>query len=346
MDIPKIILNLLARKKEVRVAEIVKKTGFSRVYINHFFKELRDGGRIILIGKANRAHYVSAENKDITKARRSILSFHQILDNQNLSEDLVLDEIKHSTGIFFNLAKNIAQILDYAFTEMLNNAIEHSRSKTIEVITKRNENDVYFEVTDKGIGIFNNLMKKRDLKTELEAIQDLLKGKQTTAPKEHTGEGIFFTSKAADTLNIQSSKKKLIFNNNLEDIFIKERRYLKGTKVTFVIDLKSKRDLNLIFKEYAGESFEFSKTKVIVNLYKMDTAYVSRSQARRILTGLEKFKTVVLDFKKVDSAGQAFADEIFRIWKFHHPKIDIQYQNANENIVFMIKRALVKIHEV
>ena len=55
-------------------------------------------------------------------------------------------------------------------------------------------------------------MKKKNLNSEMEAIQDLLKGKQTTAPEAHSGEGIFFTSKVSSVLTIQSSHKKLIYS--------------------------------------------------------------------------------------------------------------------------------------
>jgi len=67
--------------------------------------------------------------------------------------------------------------------------------------------------------------------------------------------------------------------------------------------------------------------------------YISRSQARRILVGLEKFKTIMLDFKDVKVVGQGFSDEVFRIWKMRHPEINIISQNVNENVNFMIKRA-------
>ena len=346
MNIHALILKELTKKGEVRVADIVKATGFSRAYLNRFFQDLREKGKIVLLGKANQARYVLTGKGRIKEIKSKVLTFHQILQNRNLSEDRVLDEIKEKTGIFLHLSKNLAQILNYAFTEMLNNAIEHSKSNRIEVFMKRAAPGIQFEVIDRGIGIFNNLMKKRKLKNELEAIQDLLKGKQTTAPKEHTGEGIFFTSKAGDTLTIQSSTKKLIFDNTLNDIFIRDIQNRVGTKVTFTIRTRSARNLNSIFKEYAEESFEFRKTRVIVKLYKLDTEYVSRSQARRILSGIEKFKSILLDFKNVNMVGQAFADEIFRVWKAHHPEIKISYQNANENIIFMIKRALAQPHEL
>ena len=341
MDIENLIIKELNKRGKVKVADIVKATGFSRAYINRFFKKLKEEGRIGLVGKANQAHYISI--KKIKEIRKKILSTRRILRNVNLLEDSVLDEIKKDTGIFENLPKNLVNILEYAFTEMLNNAIEHSKSKEIVVTMEKNEASIGFEVIDFGIGIFKNIMQKKNLKDELEAIQDLLKGKQTTLPKEHTGEGIFFTSKVTDKLIIKSSQKKLIFDNNLNDIFIKDAKPIKGTKIIFEIAENSKRNLSEIFKEYSGEAFEFGKTKVRIDLYEMDNAFISRSQARRVLSGLDKFKEIILDFKKVETIGQGFADEVFRVWQSRHYNIKIIYQNTNKNILFMIKRALGKI---
>ena len=71
----------------------------------------------------------------------------------------------------------------------------------------------------------------------------------------------------------------------------------------------------------------------------MGTIYVSRSQARRILSGLEKFNSIMLDFEHVPTVGQAFADEIFRVFKNKHPKIQIDIENTNEAVRFMVERA-------
>ena len=340
MDIKSFILKKLARREETKVSDIVEETGFSRAYINRFFQQLRAEGKIILIGKANQARYRLAEKNAVDNGRMSILSAHRILQNKTLSEDVALEDMKRETGIFLNLPKNISSILDYAFTEMLNNAIEHSKSKKIEVYLKRSESDINFKIIDWGVGIFRNIMQKKKLSNELEAIQDLIKGKQTTAPKVHTGEGIFFTSKAADVLIIHGSNKKLIFDNLLNDIFIKDARTIVGTRVFFTINLKSNRNLSSIFKAYSGNGFEFSKTKVVVKLFKIGVDYISRSQARRLISGLDKFKNIVLDFKGVDTIGQAFVDEIFRVWQRRYPNIKIEYLKANENVKFMIKHVL------
>jgi anti-sigma regulatory factor (Ser/Thr protein kinase) len=342
MDIRQIILKRLKKNKKIKVTEVVKATGFSRAYVSRFFQGLKNEGKIILIGKANKAHYVISDRRTILKTKKSILKTRRILENKNLAEDLILDEIKRESGVFFNLPKNISSILDYGFSEMLNNAIVHSGSKKIEIKMERDKNGVCFEVRDWGVGIFNNLMKKRKLKNEYEAIQDLLKGKQTTAPKEHTGEGIFFTSKVGDMLTTQSSTKKLIFNNIIEDIFIREVKSMRGTRVDFSISLKSKRNLDDIFKKYSEGVFAFNKTTTRISLYKLDSDFISRSQARRVLSGLEKFKKIILDFKDVDTAGQGFADEVFRVWGKRHSDIKIEYKNANNSVIFMIKRALTE----
>lgn len=67
---------------------------------------------------------------------------------------------------------------------------------------------------------------------------------------------------------------------------------------------------------------------------------VSRSQAKRVLARVEKFKEVILDFKGVAEVGQAFVDEIFRVFSQSHPEIHLFYVNANESIEWMIRRAL------
>jgi len=339
MDIESLILSELDKKGQVKACEIVKKAGSSRTYVNRFFQKLRGEGRIILLGRANKARYIFAGEGMAMRAKQDVLNVTRMLQNKSLSEDTILRDIREKTGIFLGTNKNVSDILDYGFSEMLNNAIEHSGTATIRITMQKERGCVKFSVIDKGIGIFNNIMKKKGLRNEMEAIQDLLKGKETTAPELHSGEGIFFTSKAADTLIIQSSNKKLLFDNLKHDIFIKDTKNTVGTKVIFSINTDSLKRLESIFKQYTDESFEFSKTEVTVRLYKTGTEYISRSQARRILSGLSKFKTILLDFRDVETAGQGFADEIFRVWKSKHSGVAIIAKNANENVQFMIRRA-------
>ncbi|MCK5413625.1 MAG: DUF4325 domain-containing protein [Candidatus Pacebacteria bacterium] len=339
MQIKTLILEQLNKKDSIKVSDIVKKTNFSRVYVSRILKELREDGKIVLIGKSNQARYVKAEKKRILKEIKKIKKIKKNYLNIGLSEDFIFNEVKKNSGILFDIKKDLFVIINYAFTEMLNNAIDHSRSEEIEINIEKN-GDIKFSIIDKGIGIFNNIMKKKNLANQMEAIQDLLKGKQTTDPEKHSGEGVFFTSKIADNFIIESSNKRLIFNNNIEDVFVEDIKRVDGTRVVFIINAQSNKKLEDVFREYTGENFEFSKTRVDVRLYKMGSIYISRSQAKRVMNALGSFKHVILDFKHIKTVGQAFADEIFRVWQNNHPDIHIKAVNTTENIDFMIKRAI------
>jgi hypothetical protein len=207
---------------------------------------------------------------------------------------------------------------------------------------KRTAKLASFTVRDFGVGVFRNVERKFRLKNETEGINHLLKGKQTTLPKAHSGEGIFFTSKAADIFMLESFGKKLVVNNLTGNIFIKDIKALKGTRVTFEKHTASHSSLPKIFNAYAGANFQFGKTKILVKLGQIDNIFLSRSQARRIIFGLDKFKEITLDFKGVNSVGQSFADEIFRVWQKNHPEITINVQSANDNGMLMINRARMK----
>ncbi len=70
-----------------------------------------------------------------------------------------------------------------------------------------------------------------------------------------------------------------------------------------------------------------------------DENLVSRSQARRLVRRFEGFRRVVLNFKGVDVVGQAFADEVFRVFKKEHPDVELLWVNANNRVQRMIRRA-------
>ncbi len=342
MDIKRLILDKISKKGQIKSSEIVKQTGFSRAYINRFFGELLDEGQIIAFGKTKSTFYVLANKNAVNNAKKDILEFNKTFKNKNLKEDLVLADIKKKTGIFVDLPKNISNILDYAFTEMLNNAIDHSQSDEIIVSIKRQKKEIIFSIFDFGVGIFNNIKSKFKLDDELQAIDFLWKGKQTTDPKKHSGQGIFFTSKIADSFLIVSGNKKIRFLNKLDDIFVDDvKNNIKGTRISFFIDLNTTKTAKNVFDEYTDLEFEFTRTKIKIKLFKVGKNLISRSEAKRIMIGLDKFEEIILDFKDVDTVGQGFADEVFRVWQNKYPKIKIKFINVNENVEFMIRRAII-----
>ena len=339
MDREQEILRVTRIKKKIKSADVVALFGVSRQYAIALISVLISKGKLIKVGSTNAAYYVlpeSADEKGIFPTKIT-----KRLKNDKLQEHEIYTDIQaHYPPIGF-LSENIKSVLNYSFSEMVNNAIEHSKSKYIEVEVSIKNRKLNFVVNDFGIVVFRNVMREKKLKTEIEAMQDLLKGKTTTMPKSHSGQGIFFTSKAGDVFILESYGYRLVINNKTHEVFYKVLpAFKRGTKVRFSIDTASNRHLSDIFRKFSvGTDFAFNKTEIKVKLYSSgDGVHISRSQARRILHGLEKFDSIILDFDNVPMVGQAFADEIFRVFKEKHPRIEIQPINMDDAVRFMIER--------
>ena len=337
------ILEIAEETGRFTTKDIVVKFGVSRQYANLLISELVAEKKLIKLGGTRNSAYLSVkfakENQDLIPN-----TFKKSYKNKSIEEHTVLTEIEEKFYPLSNLKENIKSIFTFAFSEMFNNAIEHSKSKNITVGVSLVNQKLSFVVKDHGIGVFRNIMKKRNLNSETEAIQDLLKGKTTTMPKSHSGEGIFFTSKASSLFVLDSFGYQMVVEPEKNDVRIKNvSKIIRGTSVTFEINTNSNLHLNEVFRKYTGltqnSDFGFDKTEIRVNLYTVSGVHISRSQARRILSGLEKFKIIVLDFDRVPIVGQAFADEIYRVFQNSYPDIAIQEENMSEGVRFMIERA-------
>jgi anti-sigma regulatory factor (Ser/Thr protein kinase) len=338
------VLELAKQKGVLFSRDIVNKFNVSRQYANLLISDLVTNKKLIKLGSTRKASYVLPE---YAHSHQEIFPSQYVksFKNIDLEEHKVLDQIENVFPTLNKLSENIKSIFTYAFSEMFNNAIEHSQSIRIGVEISIPQKTLSFTINDSGIGVFRNVMKQQKLKSEIEAIQDLLKGKTTTMPKFHSGEGIFFTSKSADLFILNSYGYQLIVNNDIPDVFVKTVKKIKrGTQVVFKIKATSKHHLSEVFKKYTdlvGESdYGFDKTEVRVKLYTLAGVHISRSQARRVLSGLEKFKIVVFDFDKVPMVGQAFADEIFRVFQNKYPTIRLETENMNEGVKFMVDRSV------
>lgn len=172
---------------------------------------------------------------------------------------------------------------------------------------------------------------------------ELAKGKLTTDPQNHTGEGIFFTSRMMDDFAILSGE--VFFSHECEkpeDWIVQRDKPDRGTGVLMLLANETDRTSVDVFRRYAAEEddYGFTKTVVPVRLAREGTEQlVSRSQAKRLLARVDRFATVILDFSGVDMVGRAFADEIFRVFARANPRILIIPINANAGIVRMITSA-------
>ena len=242
-----------------------------------------------------------------------------------------------------DIPKTALDIWHYGFTEMLNNAIDHSSGTRVMIQIKRTVRAVNVMLSDDGEGIFRKIQKALALEDERHAVLELAKGKFTTDPDNHTGEGIFFTSRMFDKFAILSGN--VYFSHESpgdEDRILENRDQESGTVVLLRLHNDTERTSREIFDQFTVDAdYGFSKTIVPVDLVRYgDTSLISRSQAKRLLTRVDRFRTVILDFKGVEQIGQGFADEVFRVFTRAHPTVHLVPVNENIQVRTMIRRAM------
>jgi len=238
------------------------------------------------------------------------------------------------------------RVCNYAFCEMLNNVIDHSEGTRVKIDLYVNAFRSSFLIRDDGVGIFTKIATAMNLAEKRFAILELAKGKFTTAPESHTGEGIFFSAKAADVFEIHNDS--IVFSTSVFDksehkhFYIDDTLTLGSTTIRFDVFHQHVTPLSELFSLYANDPDDYGFTKTIVPVKLLEHGddnplLVSRSQAKRLLVRFDRFEHIELDFAGIDEIGQGFADEIFRVYHNQHPGITIVPVNCNSQVEKMIK---------
>ncbi len=323
------LLNLVSESGKNVSGKLANALGISRQAASARLRKAIAKGLIVKHGIGRGVEYTLSELRRV----------HQEYDRKGLREDVVW------TSLFAPLVKdlpdNVKDIWRYGFTEMVNNAIDHSGADKISIWGVRNALYTQAWVADDGEGIFNKIQKALDLYEPREAILELAKGKFTTDPANHSGEGIFFSSKVFDHFDIRSGNLHFMHEEGLDDILIERPKNAPGTLVVMRLINDSTRTTKEIFDKFAApEEYTFAKTIVPVILGQYEgEKLISRSQAKRLIFRFEKFKTVILDFDGIEEIGQAFADEVFRVFQSAHKDTKLVPVNMTTAVKNMVSRA-------
>ena len=326
-----LICRLVAASGKNVAARLAEECGISRQAASAWLSRLKTEGIIRSQGVGRGTVY------SLVELERSEAKFKR----EGLSEDRVWRELCYP--VVKELPENVRSIWHHGVTEMVNNAIDHSGSELVTVIIARNALYVDCWVCDSGEGIFLKIQKALDLYDTREAILELAKGKFTTDPAKHSGEGIFFSSKMFDNFIIRSRALAFVHLGSEQsdfDVMVTREDDYPGTRVNMRLDNFSTRTTREVFDKFAlPEEFSFAKTVVPVKLAQHEgETLVSRSQAKRLTRRFERFQTVILDFTEVTEIGQAFADEVFRVFANAHPKLKMVPTGMTPAVKSMIKR--------
>lgn len=262
-------------------------------------------------------------------------------DLAGLDESFVWGRMRDEVGVDF--PENAYGILAYAVTEMVNNAIDHSSGSQVQVSAAVSDRIIDVRIADDGVGAFETIREGHGLPDAGAALVEVTKGKRTTAPDRHAGEGLFFTLRAVDFATLSANGYVLAASQaEGTDRFASGSSRNPGTVVTLRLDLDTDRTLTSVFERFAPADDDgvggFTRTEPRISLVTYSGDFISRSEAKRFAAGLEKFETVTLDFEGVDLIGQGFADELFRVWQRDHPEVQLKVAGASRGVRLMIDR--------
>ncbi|MDE0024089.1 MAG: DUF4325 domain-containing protein [Spirochaetaceae bacterium] len=313
------------------VRETAREFGISRQAVNKHLRRLVTDGHVAMHGTTrNRRYSLTIIDRQTTVVK---------LGNQNDENQVWRQQV---APFFPDLPSNTLDIWAYGCQEMLNNAIDHSSGTNVTINIKRTTTSTEMDIVDDGYGIFKKIKESLGLEDERHAVFELSKGKLTTDPDNHTGEGIFFTSRMFDRFSIDSGSVYFTHISPEEEYWLFENdEHVTGTWIRMKLSNHTNRAPKEIFDAFSGDGdYGFTRTVVPVDLARYgNDALISRSQARRVLVRLDRFNTVLLNFKNVDQVGQGFADEVFRVFVRTHPDIALVPINANPQVMSMIRRA-------
>jgi len=323
-----LVFNIPNHPRDI-VAFAAKSLNVTRTTIHRHMNALIKQQKVSRTGTTKQTNYY------LTNQRNRTYTFTM---NSKLKEDIVWNEDLKPQLIGVN--NNIRDIIQYGFTEIFNNVLDHAFATNIIVSINWEGEMIRLAVEDNGVGVFERLNRVFHYKDNRETLLQLSKGKLTTDPVNHTGEGLFFTSRVFDYFYLTANGLCFFRNNKELDWAVESVPLKKGTQVLMEISQNSTRRTTEIFSKYT-ENFEFSKTDLLVDLSQFaGERLISRSQAKRLFTEIEPFTSVTLDFAKVAIVGQGFVDEVFRVYPAKNKNIKINYINANDDVTFMIKRSL------
>ncbi len=341
LDINDSIILACAARGAGLVGMATAQTGLSRVAVSRRIKKLADSGYLQRHGSGTRQTYSLGEMRFWLAVQPA-----QAIAQQG-GEMAVWEQ--HLAPLLKDVRANVRNLANIAFTEMLNNALDHAQAQHIAMGLHVQGGRLQMVVADDGVGIFAKIAQAAQLFDARLAVLELAKGKFTTAPEGHSGIGIFVSSRMMDGFAIESGGLRFDPHDAAQalapfawmDAHACLKPHAAQTVVRMDLALQSQRQANDVYLKYfepteAGAD-AFHTTEIPVRLAQLSSELVSRSQAKWVTERATQFKTVILDFEGVQTVGQAFVDEVFRVFAAAHPHIQLKTMGLSPEVAKLVK---------
>ncbi|TXI19055.1 MAG: DUF4325 domain-containing protein [Roseateles sp.] len=309
---------------------VEERTGASRRAVLAALRRLTEAGWLKRSGSARRPVYGPGGLRQVARS----YTLH------GLQEDLPW---QRDFAPHFDLPRHVERMIRHGFTELVNNAADHSGGSSVTVSLRQTPTHVQLLVSDDGIGVFDKICTAFSLEDPQHAMLELSKGRLTSSPDAHTGRGLFFSSQLADVFDIHANNTAYQ-RRAWESAGWRRGKALprQGSSIYMAIALNTTRSLDAVMEAWslAGDGIEFDQTRVQLRLLAGEGQPLdSRAQARRVGLRLTTFRRAEIDFEGVTDVGHGFTDELFRVFAKAHPQVELQPTNMTPRIAALVKSA-------
>lgn len=308
-------------------ALVVERTGCSRASALKALRKLADMQWLSRSGSRARPLYGPGMLRQVVKR----YPIHGLAEDLPWTRDFAPN---------FALPAAVQRMLQHAFQELLNNAIDHSGGTAVTVSVRQTPTQAQLLVSDDGCGLFDRVRSAFAIEDPTHAMLELSKGKLTSQPDRHTGRGLFFTSQLADVFDLHANGAAFQ-RRAWEGPGWRSNRPLasQGTSVYLAISMNTPRTLESVLDLWScdGSGVAFDRTSVSLRLMTAQgVALDSRAQARRVAARLQQFKRAEVDFDGVTEIGHGFADELFRVFAHDHPGVRLVPTNMGPRVAALV----------
>jgi anti-sigma regulatory factor (Ser/Thr protein kinase) len=245
----------------------------------------------------------------------------------------------------FELPAHVHRMARHAFTELVNNASDHSGGTQVTVSMRQTPAQVQLLVSDDGCGLFRRIEDSFAIGEPALAMLELAKGRLTSQPERHCGQGLVVTSLLADVFDLRANAasfqrrawSEAKWHGMPPQAALTNRA---GTSVYLAIALDTDRTLDSVLHALStqpnGHAFDLASVPLSLIAGANGGALTSRAEAKRVASRLLAFRRAEIDFAGVDEVGHAFAHELFSVFRRAHPEVELVPLAANPQVASML----------
>lgn len=297
---------------------LMRRLGVSRRQAGTLLRRLADAQWLANAGTARRPRWQPGPLRQVV----------QRYELAGLQEDLPW---RRDFAPCFALPPHVRRMAQHAFTELLNNAVDHSGGGSVTVSMRQTPLQLQLLVSDDGVGLFDRIRDSFGLDDPALALFELGKGKLSSDPARHRGHGLYFTARLADVFDLHANAAAFQRRAWQPRQWHATRAAAPaGTSVYWAVALDTPRTLEQVQHEFSadGASPAFERTELpLALLAGADGVLASRAEARRVAARLAQFASADLDFAGISDLGHGFADELLRVIAAEQPALRLRTLN-------------------